>query len=72
MIDDGTADRLLPLLISAITALVENGDVWLTTPTPAARAAADAHLARVEALGHDIAALAQAGRVVLRNRTARA
>lgn len=66
LFDPTTADRLLPLLISAVTALVENSDVWLTEPFEPAYV--DARFTRIEALGEDIAALARAGRAVMRNR----
>jgi hypothetical protein len=67
-IDAETADQLLPLLVSAIVALVEESDVWLVEPLPSERA--QAKFIRAETLGEDIAALARAGRVVLRNRAA--
>jgi hypothetical protein len=65
-IDAETADQLLPLLASAIVALVEESDIWLTAPLPIGDVGA--RFSRAEALGEDIAALARAGRVVLRNR----
>lgn len=70
MIDAYTADRLLSLLMSAMTVLVENSDIWLTEPLPGERSKAEARFIQAEALGEDIAALARAGRVVLRNRAA--
>ena len=66
MIDAGTAAHLLPLLTSAIVALVENSDAWLTEA--AGWDETEARFRRIEALGEDIAALARAGSVVLRNR----
>jgi hypothetical protein len=68
MLDATTADQLLPLLISAVTALVENSDVWL--PEPVEPAEVEARFTRVEVLGEDIAALARTGRAVSQNRNA--
>lgn len=66
-IDAFTVERLLPLLSTAMIALVEEGDTWLTEPI-IGWLQTEARMRRAQILGEDIAALARAALVVLRNR----